>query len=438
MTVSINPPKTPITAGSQGTAIATVPNVCKMPGPPAPFVPTPLPNVARSGTKPKGYSKQVKIEGKRVAIRGASFSSTGDIASKATGGGVVSATTHGPIKFVGPGSMNVKIEGQNVQLLGDPVLNNCAPGGGPANAATMVGVLQKPGMAAVFGDEACPLCGQAHGEAGQLAETGASQAGVEDVEAAIETALAEANANVAARLAEIKAELAALELQKVGLTRKQRKPLNLASQDLQRERRGLAVELSAMMGAVECECHQIYAGTSFVQYRDVVERYGHHAPTPEFTLRRQPDKNEFEPDRFEAFQAVLAEDKRDAFEKAWQDLDKQAVESRAGRTDEMAYPPGNCAAQVLLVLTLSHSCRPLGLTERWYSSRGSTLEKLKVRDLSPEGTPSAPRFATDEELSGDHPIPPCATCQVILQALMCTDDNTRCSHQSATKVCYRC
>lgn len=140
--VGVNPPKTPVTTASNGVASATVPNVCKMPGPPAPFVPTPLPNIGRSGLDPKGFSRSVEIEGHAVAIRGASFGSQGDMASKGSGGGLVSANTHGPAKFIGPGSMNVKIEGKNVQLLGDPMLNNCGPSGSPANAATMAGVVQ--------------------------------------------------------------------------------------------------------------------------------------------------------------------------------------------------------------------------------------------------------------------------------------------------------
>jgi hypothetical protein len=45
-----------------GVAAATVPNVCKMPGPPAPFVPVPLPNIGKSGDSPKDYSKKVTIE----------------------------------------------------------------------------------------------------------------------------------------------------------------------------------------------------------------------------------------------------------------------------------------------------------------------------------------------------------------------------------------
>ncbi len=140
--VGVNPPKTPVTKGSNGVAAATVPNVCKMPGPPAPFVPAPLPNIGKSGDSPKGYTKKVKVEGKSVAIQGASFKSTGDVASKGTGGGMVSMNTHGATKFAAPGSLDVKFEGKNVQFLGDQMLNNCGPSGNPPNSATMMGVLQ--------------------------------------------------------------------------------------------------------------------------------------------------------------------------------------------------------------------------------------------------------------------------------------------------------
>lgn len=139
-TVGINPPKTPCTTEARGIAKCTTPNVCKMPGPPAPFVPAPLPNIGKSNLSPKGYSTTVKIEGQTVAIRGATFESMGDMASKGTGGGLVSANTHGPTKFVTPGSMNVKIEGKSVHLLGEPMLNNCGPSGSPPNTgATMTG-----------------------------------------------------------------------------------------------------------------------------------------------------------------------------------------------------------------------------------------------------------------------------------------------------------
>ncbi len=123
-TVTVNPPKTPVTEGSSGLKVAALPNVCKMPGPPAPFVPTPLPNIGKSGDSPSGYSTKVKMEGKKVAIKGATFKSMGDVASKGTGGGLISASTHDVTEFVGPGSMNVMVEGKAVQLLGDVMSNN--------------------------------------------------------------------------------------------------------------------------------------------------------------------------------------------------------------------------------------------------------------------------------------------------------------------------
>lgn len=138
--VAIHPPKTPVTKGSHTIAKATIPNICKMPGPPAPFVPSPLPNIAKSELSPQGYSITVKIEGNTVAIRGAMFESIGDMASKGTGGGLISANTHGPAKFITPGSMTVKIEGKSVHLLGEPMLNNCGPSGNPPNTgAAMTG-----------------------------------------------------------------------------------------------------------------------------------------------------------------------------------------------------------------------------------------------------------------------------------------------------------
>lgn len=134
MKVGVNPPRTPVTKGSSGIAAATIPNVCKMPGPPAPFVPTPLPNIGKSGDNLADGTKKVKFENQVVAIKGASFKSMGDMPSKGTGGGIVSATTHGATKFVAPGSMDVKAEGKNIQLLGDAMTNNNS---NPPNSGTV-------------------------------------------------------------------------------------------------------------------------------------------------------------------------------------------------------------------------------------------------------------------------------------------------------------
>src|ERR1700691_4360992 len=103
MGVSVNPPKTPVTEGSNGLAMATIPNICKMPGPPAPFVPTPLPNLGKSSDSPSGYSTSVTIEGNAVAIKGATFKSSlsADMASQGTGGGLQSMNTQGGTSFVG-------------------------------------------------------------------------------------------------------------------------------------------------------------------------------------------------------------------------------------------------------------------------------------------------------------------------------------------------
>lgn len=163
-TVSIHPPKTPVTKGSNSVSAATLPNICKMPGPPAPFILTPLPNIGRSCMSPRGYSKTVNIEGNPVAIRGASFASMGDIASRGTGGGIVSNNVEGETKFITPGSLTVKIEGKNVHLLADLMTNNNGPSGSPANAATLGGTLHMSQVAAGAarpGDtpESCPKGG---------------------------------------------------------------------------------------------------------------------------------------------------------------------------------------------------------------------------------------------------------------------------------------
>ena len=158
-TIGVNPPKTPVTDGSGDKSPATLPNVCKMPGPPAPFVPTPLPNIGQSSDGIKDGTTTVKFEGKKVAIKGSYYTSklSGDIASKGTGGGIITAATEGKTKFVAPGSMNVKADGKNIQLLGDAMTNNGSSGG---NAATAPGNIQ-PSAALVSElgeDDANALC----------------------------------------------------------------------------------------------------------------------------------------------------------------------------------------------------------------------------------------------------------------------------------------
>lgn len=155
--ISVNPPKTPVTKGSGDVAPATLPNVCKMPGPPAPFVPTPLPNIGQSHDNLTKGTKKVLFEGKKVAIKGSYYMSklSGDMASKSTGGGIVSATAEGKTGFAAPGSMNVKAEGKNIQLLSDAMFNN---GSNPYNAGAVPGNKQSPALSGVEKMIADDLC----------------------------------------------------------------------------------------------------------------------------------------------------------------------------------------------------------------------------------------------------------------------------------------
>jgi hypothetical protein len=398
--VSVNPPKTPVTKGSNGIACATIPNVCKMPGPPAPFVPVPLPNIGMSGMSPKDYSKDVTFEGNAVAIKGSTFESVGDIASKGTGGGLISANTHGITKFVGPGSMDVKVEGKNVQFLSDPMLNNCGPSGSPPNAATMQGVMQMTGMAALYGDEICPLCGKAHGDVGKLEEDKDTKAEANNLKKAIDQARDSYD---------------------------DPKP-----------------HLSSMIAVVKCKDDGIiFAATSGFQRSDVQKKMpsAWHSPMGVGTLAKRPKKKT-------KFRAALEDFARygagtvGSFSDEWVKLEEKAQESYDGVSDQQYYPPGSCAAQLAVLHALDHFDRPAGLTELFYNSQPSTdLGKLKIRDLGSDGKPMAARFASREELSAGYAIPPCGTCQVILTMLMCTNDKEpKCAHKPPTKAgtCHKC
>jgi hypothetical protein len=148
ISVAVELPTTPVTEGSDDMATCTGPNMCKMPGPPAPFVPTHFPNIGRSADKLTDGTSTVQIEGKKVAIKGSYYysSASPDVASKGTGGGVVSSKAEGKTEFVGPGAGTVKAEGKSIQLLGEAMTNN---GGSPANSicsANVQAVIDAPGL----------------------------------------------------------------------------------------------------------------------------------------------------------------------------------------------------------------------------------------------------------------------------------------------------
>jgi hypothetical protein len=400
MTVGINPPKTPVTAGSKGVASATVPNVCKMPGPPAPFVPTALPNVGKTGSSPQGYSVGVKIEGKKVAIKGASFGSTGDLASKASGGGLVSANTHGPTKFIGPGSMNVKIEGKNVQLLSDPVFNNCGPSGSPPNAATMVGVVQACGAVTFVEPSACVLCHEEHEGIGESEQTKTSTG---------------------------------------ALATNFEREVNLAVLRLDAEKSGrTSIKAATMLGVVECMCGQKYADQSGLTTKE----FGRAADAS--GMKRQPNLTASYADtKATAKRRRLAalERAREAmwgrlghsatFRRHWDWAELVARNSSKHRQNggaplSAAYPPGNCAAQRALLLLIDDGALPAALTEQWFHNRGGDTGS-PVSYFDERG---GPRRLTMGLFGPGETVPPCTTCQIILPFLLCIEGKTSCTHKT--------
>jgi hypothetical protein len=108
-------------AGSNGVS-PSFPDVCKTPAPPAPFVPIPYPNIAKSSDAAKGAST-VKSDGNPTCVKDSNFSmSTGDEAGTA-GGGMVSSKIKGKAEFVNV-SFDVKFEGKGVARAFDPMLHN--------------------------------------------------------------------------------------------------------------------------------------------------------------------------------------------------------------------------------------------------------------------------------------------------------------------------
>ena len=141
-----------VNADSNGVTIA-FPDVCKTPAPPAPPIPIPYPNIAKSSDTAQG-TKKVKAEGSPICVKDSNFSmSTGDEAGSA-GGGVASNKIKGKAEFVNF-SFDVQFEGKNVPRSFDLMLHN------DKNTPPFP-VLQAPVIALGQGPEepTCPVCGE--------------------------------------------------------------------------------------------------------------------------------------------------------------------------------------------------------------------------------------------------------------------------------------
>jgi hypothetical protein len=137
-------------AGSNGISSA-FPDVCKTPAPPAPPIPIPYPNIAKSSDTAKGAST-VKCDGNPVCVKDSNFMvSTGDEAGSLLG--VASNKIKGKAEFVNF-SFDVKFEGKNVPRAMDLMLHN------DKNTPPFP-VMQGPAMA--MGDDkgTCYYCGKA-------------------------------------------------------------------------------------------------------------------------------------------------------------------------------------------------------------------------------------------------------------------------------------
>lgn len=366
MPVSVNPPKTPVTEGSNGIAAATIPNVCKMPGPPAPFVPVPLPNIGKSGDSPKGYTTKVTIEGKNVAIQGATFNSMGDVASKGTGGGLVSANTHGITKFVGPGSMDVKFEGKNVQLLSDPMLNNCAGGGSPPNAATMLGVIQGPLMMLVVveGSEMCPVCEES---THALKESEATKADAAGLERALEAA-------------------------------------SFAPRDI------------SMLGVAHCRCGTPKKSAA----RSTMQRSGDFTKAASGYLT--PAYADYSSSEGVLEKIKARTENKDAFDKAVSVADRRRREfveqqKKAPGKSPQVNVPGSCAAPRAVLLLLEDGGLAGAITERWCGSATMANPVAHFDDTSGER-----KLVEDRVFGHGDTVPPCLACDALLPLLVCDKD----------------
>jgi hypothetical protein len=151
VTVGVNN-LTVVHSGSNGVSIA-FPDVCKTPAPPAPFVPIPYPNIAKSSDTDQG-AKNVTCDGNPVCVKDSNFKmSTGDEAGSLFG--MVSAKIKGKAEFVNC-SFDVQIEGKNVPRALDMMLHN-------DKNTPPVPLIQGPGIALPpSGDvkDTCALCGE--------------------------------------------------------------------------------------------------------------------------------------------------------------------------------------------------------------------------------------------------------------------------------------
>jgi len=118
----------PASTNGGGNCMA-MPDVCKVPAPPAPPIPTPFPNTAMMN-QATGASLKVKICGKQTVTTKSKIPKTmGDEAGVA--GGMISGMNMGPASFK-KGSTKVKVEGSPTVSLTSMTAHNGTNANAPA------------------------------------------------------------------------------------------------------------------------------------------------------------------------------------------------------------------------------------------------------------------------------------------------------------------
>ncbi len=123
-----------------GMMMANAPDVCQVPAPPAPPVPTPFPNMAAGNLlDPGGLTKKVKIaKAPAATIKSKTTLSNGDEAGVLMG--VVSGKIMGPAEFI-MGSTKVRLEGNAAIRVGDTTKHNNGNTVGAVTAPSQATVL---------------------------------------------------------------------------------------------------------------------------------------------------------------------------------------------------------------------------------------------------------------------------------------------------------
>ncbi|MCY1034642.1 hypothetical protein OV207_24535 [Corallococcus sp. BB11-1] len=294
--------------------------------------------------------------------------------------------------------MDVKIEGKNVQLLGDPMLNNGGPSGTPANAATLMGVIQTSGfVTAVTGDEACPL-NASHEPHGPLEETEQTKTDAAQLASMLEVVLKEKG-----------------------------------------------YRLVRMLGVVQCRCgkkkYADHSSVTLTEFEEAVRRLKApwRSPPGSLSLRdflgkktkEERDANAKAADNSERRirERLLARfANASEVEELWVDAEKRfkdSIEHRFKVPDfPAAYPPGACAAQKAIVLAWDNGAATGALTERWFHTEGGeTMAPIQFLDAK-TNTVKTERFKSGET------VPPCRTCELIVPVMLCPGDKeAQCLHQ---------